>query len=425
MYKNNNTSRKPPHYAWLVLIGCCFIQFWSCGVQQNAVGIYIPYVCSEFGYTTAQYTLAYTFGSLISVITMPIAGKVIPKYKPKYLITASLSITYIAYAGTALCTRLWHWYVCYAVRGLAGSFVYMIMSPIILRNWFAKKSGFAVSIAMSFSGFGGIVINPMGNWLINLLGWRTAAVIIAVVGAALTLPFSLHILHIRPADIGKTPYGADEPLQMTAISHTDLTDQKQSSIFKERAFYLSLLATLMISSPIVFVNVWPNMGIVLGYGAAAGALMSSCMLIGNVSGKLLLGVLSDRFSIRKTLYIGVATTILGTIIVILSLEILPGIYFGAVLFGASQSLTAVGVPLFLKDIYPDARYNQVLSYCSMLTTVIMAIGISAVSFLYDIFGTYTVYLFFCIFVYAMLLLVISRLYNWASRRIPMAQKVNM
>jgi MFS family permease len=74
------------------------------------------------------------------------------------------------------------------------------MSPLILTNWFKSKTGFAVGVAMAFSGLGGIVMNPVGSVLIDQFGWRTAYLIFAGIGALCMLPFTAVVLERRPED---------------------------------------------------------------------------------------------------------------------------------------------------------------------------------------------------------------------------------
>jgi hypothetical protein len=47
----------------------------------------------------------------------------------------------------------------------------LMMSPLILTNWFKSKTGFAVGVAWHFPAWAGFVMNPVGSVLmINLAG---------------------------------------------------------------------------------------------------------------------------------------------------------------------------------------------------------------------------------------------------------------
>lgn len=79
----------------------------------------------------------------------------------------------------------------------------------MIGNWFKKKAGLAMGIAMACSGIGGAVMNPLGGALIQSLGWRPTYAVLALIAAVLVLPFSLLVMKFKPAD-PRDAYGADE-----------------------------------------------------------------------------------------------------------------------------------------------------------------------------------------------------------------------
>ena len=407
-------ARRGPHYAWYILAACCCIQFGGCGIMQNTLGIFMPPTCRELGFTTAQYSMGMTIGNLVNMLLLPAAGSVIRRCRPRVFITLCLLTCQLSLAATAFFQELWQWYIANAIRGAAGAFLYMVMSPIILNQWFRRKVGLAVGVAMAFSGVGGAVMSPVGTWMIGVWGWRTATLLVAAVSFLVTVPASLLVLHARPADIGMKPYGweeGDDPAPEGAVGK----GPRAAGFLRERCFWLLVAATVIISLPTVFNNHLPEFGQSVGLGTQVGALMSTFCLTGNVGGKLLLGWLDDRIGTRRCLLAGALACAAGTGIILMGGGWAP-MYLGSLLFGACMSLTAVGVPLMVRDLYAGPGYDSVLSFCSTATSAIQAVAVGGVGFLYDLTGSYRSFLYICLALYLFLVFLVKPLYRAGEGR---------
>ena len=64
------------------------------------------------------------------------------------------------------------------------------------------------------------------------------------------------------------------------------------------------------------------------------------------------------------------------------------IYIGAVCFGSTLALCAVGAPLLTKAIFGEKNYSEIFAQMSVCTYLVGAVGMSGVGFLYDMTGTY-------------------------------------
>lgn len=406
------SHREGPHYAWFILAACACIQFGGCGIMQNTVGIFMPPTCAELGFTTAQYSFGLSIGNVVNMLLLPVAGSVIRRCRPKVFITLCLVVCQLSLAVTAFSHQLWQWYVASAVRGVAGAFLFMVMSPIILNQWFEKKVGLAVGAAMAFSGVGGAVMSPIGTWMIQEFGWRTATLMVAGVSFIVTVPITLLVLHIRPSDIGLRPYGAQENPEPGPVPEAQGRGAalRKRNFLEERCFWLLLLAVVIISLPTVFNTHLPKFGQAVGLGTEVGALMSTFCLTGNVGGKLLLGWLDDRLGTRRCLLAGSGAFLLGTSIILLGNGPL-WMYLGSLFFGTCMSLTAVGVPLMVRDLYAGPSYDNILSFCSTATSAIQAVALGGVGFLYDLSGSYNLFLIICFVLYLFLIFLARPLYG--------------
>ena len=77
---------------------------------------------------------------------------------------------------------------------------------VIISNWFTLKRGLAVSIALSGSGVGGVLLSPVTSAVIASYGWRVAFLVLAAICLVAALPVTLAAFTTRPSDKGLVPY---------------------------------------------------------------------------------------------------------------------------------------------------------------------------------------------------------------------------
>ena len=64
----------------------------------------------------------------------------------------------------------------------------------MITNWFAKKRGLAMSIAMAGIGVGGTIFSPIVTMLLGKYGWRHTYQIMALIVLVIALPAAFFIL---------------------------------------------------------------------------------------------------------------------------------------------------------------------------------------------------------------------------------------
>lgn len=409
MRKKYSCPLRQVHYAWRILAACCAVQFAGCGIYSNSIGIFIPATCADMGFSTAEYTFSLTVSSLANMAGLPLAGRWISKYKPRVFLSLCMVMCALSLAVSACFTELWQWYVGGIIRGFFGSFLFMVMSPIMINRWFEEKAAFAVGLAMAFSGIGGAVMAPLGNWLIESLGWRMASVGIAGLSLILTVPFTAFVLRSGPEELGLRPYGADCEKSSEKEPETAIVDKGR--LLHSALFLKMIFGTALISFPIVFNSHFLQFSVSLELSTTIGAFMGSCCMAGNIFGKLLLGWLSDKISISRGVTVGAVSALCGMGLLLLSGGDRKLLYMGALLFGTCMSLTAVAVPMLVQDFYSGEEYKIIFPFCSMATSAISAFGTGGVGYLYDITGSYRLFIIMCMIGYGALPVYIFIMYR--------------
>ena len=68
------------HYAWLILIGCCFMQAGGLGAVLDAAGVFFVPVCDSLGFSRSEISLYLTFYFIATVFAMPLVGRWITRF---------------------------------------------------------------------------------------------------------------------------------------------------------------------------------------------------------------------------------------------------------------------------------------------------------------------------------------------------------
>lgn len=57
------------HYAWIVMIGCCFLQAGALGAIMNSGGIFFVPICEDLGFDRGALALYLTFYFIATTFT--------------------------------------------------------------------------------------------------------------------------------------------------------------------------------------------------------------------------------------------------------------------------------------------------------------------------------------------------------------------
>ena len=163
----------------------------------------------EMGWSLEQIMLGPTVAGLCGLLTAPLIGALSDRYGARRIILLSFAIEVLVLASFRYLgpNPLGYWLRYGALAMLCMGTTQVAFSRII-SAWFNRRLGLALGIALAGVGAGGFGWSLLIQKLIDLYGWRTAYLGIALVIAVVTLPALLLTLRDRPADLGLTTDGA-------------------------------------------------------------------------------------------------------------------------------------------------------------------------------------------------------------------------
>ena len=113
----------------------------------------------------------------------PFVGIVLKKFGIKKVMSFGIFATGLSFVLMGFIQEIWHFYLCISLLTLGMSFGTFIVLVATVGNWFIEKRKLALSLMMSASGIGGLIV-PVLVELISNFGWRPIII------------FALSLIHI-------------------------------------------------------------------------------------------------------------------------------------------------------------------------------------------------------------------------------------
>jgi len=402
---STTTKKGGLHYAWIVLVGCSLMAGGSAGIIYNAAGIFFHPITSELGFTTTKLAFWFMANGLAMVVALPFVGSTLPKVNVRVILTAAGAIVLTAYAAMSFYHQAWQWWISGAIIGSAGAFIMFVPIPVILSQWFAKRTGMAIGIAMSFMGITPAILNPVLTNFINTIGWRPTYLIAAAIGAVMVFPSTIFLIRFKPADKGLKPYGYEEGAEAAApVSHhgasatSGATDgQPKRGITVKKALASPAFYILMIS--FAFMTLVAGVGQLLpsfassvfsvSMGAKEAAIFGSTMvsvsLISNILFKLIFGGASDKLGALPSSLVTLAIIVTAFLVLYFTGGSATLALIGAALVGVAPAFYSVGTPIVVRAIFGDLDYAKIYSYLSMGVNVAGAFTLPTMAFMAQTF----------------------------------------
>lgn len=384
-------KEKKLFYGWYIVGGSILLTCTMVPLIMSLSSKFLLQVTQEMDISRSSFTLSNTILQALGIFLSPIVSKHLVKGNMRNIQSFSILGFAAAYASYSLAQNVYHLYLSSLLVGFFYLNSVLIPVSMMITNWFVKKRGVAMSLAMAGIGLGGFIFSPVVTYLLGAFGWRSTYRIMAGIVLVVAFPVAFFILKKKPEDIGLKPYGFDEASDAaarknTGVSGINLTvSESRGKLF----FYLLLLG--MISNGIInsgALGQFPPAIEELQGPAVQAAIISMYSLIG-IFGKLLLGWVNDRFGIVVSTTLGCIAFGLSFIFMLLGSHVTM-LYVMAICFGFGNAIGTVTPPLIVSSVYGSEKYGEAYG----ITNSIMQIGLSAgsllVASLYDISGSYRI-----------------------------------
>lgn len=388
-------------WIWLQVLGMGVLGIAGIQTILANSGNFFAAVCAPveaggMGFAVNEFALWLTCTTYCMALSQVYVGRLWLKLKTPVLLTASLIVCMLAFALMGTYTELWQWYLSGIVIGLSGGFFFMVGAPIIVTNWFAHRSAFALGLVTVIGAVGAAILSPVQAAIIQALGWRAAYFMVAAISVVIALPFTLFVIRYKPEDKGLKPYG------WTAGMETITAGDKDASGTTVKWGLLSIpFAAIFVAAGLCalfggYQNLWSLAAEEWGYGTQFGALMiSTTALFGLVAP--LLGILIDRLGAFPSTFIILGAQLLSGLGILFFHSSQPALLVSIFFFADQMTVVGTLVPLVIRKTFGARNYTKILGYAQLGVGLIGGLSAPIISTLMVTFHTFNATLVFAIF----------------------------
>ncbi|WOQ15602.1 MFS transporter [Raineyella sp. W15-4] len=162
---------------------------------------------TEFGWSTAQISLAITVNLLCYGLTAPFVAALIQRFGIRRITFAALALVGAGSGLSVLSVRPWMLVVTWGLLiGLGTGAVALVFAAAVVDTWFARRRGLVMGILTAGQSTGQLVFLPVVANLTESVGWRWATLVLAA--TALVLLSAVRWLRGDPEQLAVVPFGA-------------------------------------------------------------------------------------------------------------------------------------------------------------------------------------------------------------------------
>lgn len=271
-------------------LGFCFFS-----IMLSTTGLFMQPVSQEFGWGRTLFASGVSIATLTTAVASPFLGIVIDKWGARRLALPGVVVTTLAMTAFGLLNgQVWMWVALWLFFGVASACIKSPVWTVAVLGVFDKSKGLALALVMSGTALSQVVVPPLGNWLISDFGWRAAYVWLGLGWGLPTLLmtwfffFDLHDLAARQRAKDQKKAQAAAALNLPGLTVPQAV--RDSAIWRVgiSSFVVMVLTQGLAAHLIPILTD-------AGVSRTHAALLSSLGGVAAIAGKLITGLLLDRF----------------------------------------------------------------------------------------------------------------------------------
>jgi MFS family permease len=393
-------------YGWWIVTGGFSLQMIVGSLMIHSFTAYFPLLQTQFGWSRSLLSGAFALSRAESGILGPLQGWLIDRFGPRMMVRVGMLMFGAGFILFSQTDSVLDYYLTFALMAAGSSIAGFLTVATTVVNWFERRRGVAMGIAMSGFGFGGLLV-PLVAWLLISLGWRPTAFFSGVLIIVVGLPIA-QLMRQRPEQYGYLPDGASLPSEGRALESEEgptldslepgvTANQGEVDGFTAReamrtpAFWLLSFGHSMALFTVGAVSLHLIPHIIESVGVsvttASGAVV--VMTIFNILGQLGGGFLGDRVSKRLLAAAAMLVHSVALLILAYATTLLP-VYIFAVLHGTAWGVRGPMMTTIRADYFGRASFATIMGFSSLIVMVGMTSGPLIAGFLADIFDGYRV-----------------------------------
>ena len=253
-------------------------------------------LAEEFGWSPSQLSVTFSISMMMFCIGGFFSG--IITAKKGYRLTMVLCAVSLA-AGFIFASRistLMGIYMTYGLLcGLGVGLGYNVVISTVVK-WFPDRQGFVSGVSLMGFGFGGMLLGTAGAKMIAAMGWRTTFLIFGIAFGIIVIVCML-LMRTAPQEF------VDSMLTGSKKAEPSVEELEPVQMLKRRNFWVYFVWAIVLSAAgLAIINdAAPFVQTIIGDDLTRAAAIAGIISIFNGVGRVLVGLIYDRFNYRVTM----------------------------------------------------------------------------------------------------------------------------
>jgi MFS family permease len=285
--------------GWRVAGASGTATFFSSFLVYSFAVFLIP-LTVEFAWSREIVASAFGVMGITIAATSPFFGYVLDRAGVRRVVLPCMAVLGLGFVSLSLLTGPpWQIYAIYTLFGVVGAGLAPIGYARAVSSWFEQRRGIAIAVVISGSAVATIVQPPATQALIEVVGWRSAYVVIGVSILAIACPVLALFVRERQAHTSFAPQSSPG----ASLAHG----------LRSRVFWT--LVVVFFASAVATSGVVVHLVALLtdrGVTPGRAAIVVSMMGVASLAGRLVTGWLVDRFFAARVSFALLLLTAVGT-----------------------------------------------------------------------------------------------------------------
>jgi MFS family permease len=342
-----------------------------------SLAVFLAPMSAQTGWSRAGISFAMTINFLVMAFGSFAWGAASDRWGARFTTLCGSVLLGLGLVLASRATTLMSFQLTYGL--MVGAAASAFFAPMIatVTGWFETQRNLAVSLVSAGMGMAPLTISPFAAWLITQHGWRAAMFYIGVLAWVLLIPAALGVR--RPPVIA----GPARAAHAAGPDRASVAQALTSPQFLVLGFTFFLCCAAH-AGPIFHVV---SYAMYCGLGAMAAVSVYSVEGLAGLGGRLLLGLLADRYGAKRVLVTGLAVQALA-IAAYLKVNELSEFYTLAVIFGIAYGGVMPLYASLARDYFGQHIMGTVFGAATMLSSLGMATGPVAGGWVFDTYHNY-------------------------------------
>jgi MFS family permease len=366
-------EQRPAWYRYVIL-GIGFVTLAGGSGVSGAFAVFYSTLLQAFSWSHASAASVYSVNMLVVAVSAPLAGWWLDRCGPRRVFTTAAACIGVAFMACGGLQNLGQFIFFYGGLSALGQTALMPVAVVVSR-WFAhSQRGRVIGFADVGTGFGMVVFVPGSAWLIGMVGWRYAFVLLGVVIMAVLVPLSL--LHrAAPAPIALSP-----------------PPGSPQGVLRCRVLWMLCAAHLCMSITMTMVNVH-LVEFLVSDGLLdllqASTIFSAVSLV-SLGGRIFFGWLVDRLHATGAFTAAMSCTMTGFVMLILLTYVAVGwpLYVFVLVYGFAQGAGGIAIAARTVEIFQGPYLGTLFMVVNLSANLGAAFGAWFGGQLFDLSGSY-------------------------------------